>query len=135
MRKKSAKVIFLTNQNYHKTEKMQNFLENSEMKKNFLYLKNCPKNHQKNQKWLFLAKNAFFFSFFFFSIGVRAKFFQFWTKKSILQFLYFMKASIRSKMVFADFFFSFLVWWIFNQISNILIICCYSWYCVTKSWL
>ena len=58
--KKIRESDFLTNQNYHKTEEMQNVLENSEMKKIFLYLKNCPKNHQKTQKWLFLAKNAVF---------------------------------------------------------------------------
>ena len=77
MRKKIRESDFLTNQNYHKTEKMQNFLENSEMKKIFLYLKNCPKNHKKTQKWLFLAKNAVFFSFFSFLLMLEQKIFQF----------------------------------------------------------
>ena len=53
MRKKIRESDFLTNQNYHKTEEMQNVLENSEMKKIFLYLKNCQKNRQKSQKCSF----------------------------------------------------------------------------------
>ena len=70
MRKKIRESDFLTNQNYHKTEEMQNVLENSEMKKIFLYLKNCPKNRQKSQK-------CSFFSFISFLLMLEQNFFQF----------------------------------------------------------
>ena len=70
MRKKIRESDFLTNQNYHKTEEMQNVLENSEMKKIFLYLKHCPKNRQKSQKCSFL-------SFISFLLMLEQNFFQF----------------------------------------------------------